>query len=110
MATKALVYDYNDSPGQIVLSLSTPATDNLKIAYTLKGSAVNGADYTALTGKARIKPGKSSATINIAPTYDGNVSPEPAKVVKLIIKEGNGYDVGTPHSAKVKIIHVEVLP
>ena len=110
VATQATVDTLNDSPGQIVLTLSSPATENLKIAYTLKGSAVNGRDYTALPGKARIKPGKSTATIDITPVYFDVTSPQPAKVVKLIVKAGNGYEVGKPASAKVKIISVITLP
>ena len=110
MAVKSTVEDLNDSPGQIVLSLSAPATANLKIAYALKGDAAEGTDYDVLPGKARIKPGKSSATIDITPVYHETSSPQAAKTVKLVVKAGNGYTVGSPASAKVKIISVIVLP
>ena len=110
MAVKSSVEDLNDSPGTIVLNLSSPATANLKIAYSLKGDAVEGTDYMVLPGKVRVKPGKSSATIDITPIYHETSSPLPAKTVKLVVKAGNGYTVAAPASAKVKIISVILLP
>lgn len=70
----------------------------LKISYTLGGSGVNGMDYTALSGKVKIKAGKKSASIQITPLSVGQ-----AKKVKLALKGGVGYKAGSSAKVKIKI-------
>ncbi len=66
--------------------------------YVLKGSAKNGQDFVMLSGKAKIKPNKASATVSVVPLSGG------AGKVKLVLKPGNGYSLGTPSRAVVKIV------
>ena len=94
------------TPAVITLTLSTPATDKLKVKYALSGTAVNGTDYAALSGKAVFKPGQSSVDVQVVPStppvgvyYDAF-----KKSVTLTLEPGTGYTVGTTGSAKVKIV------
>ena len=102
-------YDYNThdansykkKAGDFVLTLSAAAATDLEVAYTAKGSAVNGVDYEMLKGKAKIKAGKTTKKIPVVPA--GNPANAGKKVVKLTLQSGTGYLVGTPDPVKVKI-------
>ena len=76
-------------------------SQKIVVHYVLKGSAVNGVDYAQLSGKAKIKPGRTSATVSVVPlsgTGTGGTSK-----VKLVLEAGDGYGVGAPSVAAVKI-------
>ena len=69
----------------------------IMVSYTLQGSAVNGTDYAALPGRAKIKANQTSATVAVAPAGGGQGK------VKLVVQPGSGYGVGSPSGAAVKI-------
>ena len=86
--------------GEFTLSLSAAATDKIIVNYTVGGGAVNGTDYTMLTGSVKIKPGKQTKTIEIVPQGDlGGM----VRKVKLTLAAGTGYTVGTTTAETVKI-------
>ena len=87
--------------GGFVLTLSAAAATDLKVACTVKGSAVPGVDYATLKGTIKIKAGKTSKTIQVLP--EGDLGGAGKKVVKLTLQPGTGYLVGTPDPVKVKV-------
>lgn len=98
--------DGSDLPAQVVFTRAGTNPDlsgKLVVYYAIKGTAVNGTDYYALSGKTRIKPGKVSRRINI--TAKGLLSGTQFKTVKLLLKPSpdGTYTVGTANKAKVKI-------
>ena len=88
--------------GVFTLTLSAPAKDDIVVKYTLKGSALNGTDYTLLSGSKKIKAGQTSKTIKVIP--QGDLDGAPSKAVKLTLSQGDGYTVGTATFEKVKIV------
>lgn len=70
----------------------------LKVNYSLSGSLAAGNDYVALTGVKKIKPGRQSAVLQIVPLAGGATGK-----VKLTLLPGEGYTVGAPVRAKIKI-------
>ncbi len=88
--------------GVFTVSLSEAQTIQLTVAYTVKGTAINGVDYVMLTGKKKFKPGITSKKVNIQPLGDLEGAAE--KTVKLTLSAGRAYTLGATTSAKVKIL------
>ncbi len=88
-------------PGVFTLNISTAPTSKLTVRYVVKGSAANGVDYEMLSGKAKIKPGHTTATIQIVAKASSD-NPSTRKV-KLVLQPGDGYVVGTLGATKVKV-------
>ncbi len=83
--------------GVFTLTRMGDLSQKMIVHYAVKGSAVNGSDYTLLTGKMKFKANQASATITVSPTSGG------VGKVKLVLQPGSGYNVGSPASAAVKI-------
>ena len=94
----------SDTPAQFVVTRAGTGIDlsgKLVVAYTLKGSAIDGQNYEFLTGKVKLKPGKSTARVNVV--AQGALAGAQPRTVKLVLQPGSGYAVGSPGVAKVKI-------
>jgi hypothetical protein len=75
---------------------------DLAISFLIKGSAMNGTDYTYINDTKKIKAGKTSKAIKIYP--QGNLGGAANKKVILELVPGNGYVVGTVGKVKAKIV------
>lgn len=89
------------APGVFTFTLSAPAAADVKVNYTLKGTAVNGTDYALLKGSVKIKAGKTSKAVLVVPPDNPGASG--SKTVKLSLATGAGYTVGTTGKVKIKI-------
>lgn len=85
--------------GVFTLTRGGDLSGKVTVRYVLKGSAVGGTDYAPLSGVAKIKAGRASATVAVVPQGAAATGK-----VKLVLQPGDGYSVGTPASAKVKIV------
>ena len=85
--------------GLFTLTRTGDLSRKVVVHFALKGSAANGTDYALIPGTAKIKAGRAGATVNIVPQAGAQ-----AGKVKLVVLPGDGYGVGTPASAKVKIV------
>ena len=94
-------------PGVFSFTLSAPSATDVKVAYVLKGTAVNGTDYTFLKGTVKIKAGKTSKTVLVVPADNAGASG--SKSVKLSLATGTGYTVGTAGAVKVKIYLTPII-
>ncbi len=88
--------------GEFTLSIPDARTTELLINYDVKGDAVPGVDYLALSGVAKFKAGDTSKVIKITPL--GNVADAGTVKVKLTLEPGTNYAVGTTTPAEVKIM------
>ena len=70
--------------------------------YVATGSAVAGTDYKALSGTVTVLAGKTSATVKVK-ALPGSAT-DPTVGIKLKLKAGTGYTVGSPAQGKVKIV------
>jgi Ca2+-binding RTX toxin-like protein len=100
----------SESPNSGVFTLTrTGSTTNaLTVKYTLLGTAINGTDYTNLTGTVTFAAGSSTATVTVNPTND-NID-ELTETVTLNLGLGTGYTLGTTTSATVNIADTDPLP
>ncbi len=86
-------------------SLTSPASGNVTVNFTVSGTATFTTDYTATgassftstTGSVVILNGASSATVQVTPVGDTGL--EVQETVILTIASGTGYDGGSPNSA-----------
>ncbi|MEG4395518.1 FG-GAP-like repeat-containing protein, partial [Microcoleus sp. BROC3] len=88
--------------GNFVVTLSTAATSDTTITYTVGGTATSGADYTALTGSVTILTGQATANINVTPLLDS--IPDAGETVTLTLTPGTGYNVGASKTATLSIL------
>ena len=88
--------------GEFLLTLSQVQTTDVTVQYTIKGSAVNGTDYTLLSGTKKIKAGLTSKPVKVKAM--GDLEGFSSKVVKFTLAPGSGYTVGTTGKVKVKIV------
>ena len=87
------------TPGKFVVSLSSAASADVTVNYKTSGTAINGTDYKPLPGSLIMPAGKTSATLKVKPRAGTE-----AVAVKLMLKTGDGYTVGSEDRAKVKIV------
>lgn len=88
--------------GQFTLALSSVQSNDLHVAYSVKGTGLNGTDYVLLKGTAKIKAGKTSKPIKVVPLGDGRGLTK--RTVKFTLLSGDGYTVGTAAPLKVKLL------
>ncbi|WP_413176349.1 Calx-beta domain-containing protein [Anabaena azotica] len=89
------------NPGQFTLTRSGNNADALTVNYTVAGTAINGTDYTNLTGVATFAAGSSTATIDVTPIDD--VALEDGETVIVTLASGTNYNIGTANIATVNI-------
>ena len=91
------------TPGVYTFSIPAALPTDLKIAYRIKGQAVNGVDYAAVKGTLKIKAGQTSKTLKIK--AQGDLGGAAKKTLKLSLSPGAGYSVGTAGTIKMKLVH-----
>lgn len=84
------------------LNLFPAAPDPLSVGYSIAGSAVNGTDYTVLSGVAAVPAGALANTISVVP-INRNGARAKTQTVILALASGTGYTVGSPNTATVYI-------
>lgn len=83
---------------KFLLTRTGDLSADLKVTYAVKGNALPGEDYQALTGKRIIKAGRSTAKINVFPT-----GARQGRAVRLALQKRRAYNVGSPATAKVRL-------
>ncbi len=89
------------NPGTFTVTRNGSLAANLKVYYTMSGSATPGTDYSALSGALIILAGQVSADIPVSPLNDNLVEGTETAVATLL--SNPGYNVGNPGSALVSI-------
>ena len=90
-------------PATFIVSLSSAPGVKTTVKYALKGAGISGFDYYPVSGKVKVKPGHTTATVSVDP-IDMGFNDGGTVAVKLVLLPGSGYNVGSPSTAKDKII------
>lgn len=88
-----------DSSMRFVVIRDDDLGRDLPVAYTLGGTATNGADYPADTGTVIIPAGQRSAEIELVVTKDG--LPEPTETVVVRLVADPAYQLGSEFTRQV---------
>ncbi len=86
--------------GQFTVSRTGSTAAQLKVNFTIGGTAINGTDYGSLQSPVTINAGSSTATIDVTPVNDS--LPEASETVTLTLSSG-AYTVISPSTATVTI-------
>ncbi|MDB6136624.1 MAG: hypothetical protein JWM59_4867 [Verrucomicrobiales bacterium] len=112
--TPVMVSTWNTTPaeggaaGKFYLSRANASTGALAVKYSLSGTAVNGTDYTLLSGTATIPGGETGVDVNVTPINDTLV--EGTETVTLTVDPDTNYDVDQPGSATLYLQDNESPP
>ena len=93
--------------GVFTVSASPAPTADIKVAYSVKGTATPGVDYAALKGTVKIKAGVTGKGIKVVP--EGDLGGAAKKTVKVTLEPGSAYTLGDSTVAKVKITHSNII-
>lgn len=74
----------------------------MMVQYQVKGKAMPGTDYPALSGHKKIKAGQSTATIRITPLTSG--LGRGTLAARIILQATGAYGLGATSQLKVKIV------
>ncbi|MHC1741859.1 MAG: Calx-beta domain-containing protein [Syntrophobacteraceae bacterium] len=86
--------------GVFTVTRSVASAFPLEVSYTIGGTAMNGVDYTSLTGKVTINANQTTGVITITPKQDTLL--EGNETVILTVKDNpTSHLVGTPNAATV---------
>jgi Ca2+-binding RTX toxin-like protein len=96
------------TPGEFTLTRTFNTAAALTIDYTISGTATNGTDYQALTGKATFAAGETQAKVTIAPSDD--TTAEGTETVILTLAAGTGYKLGTNTTGTLSLFDNETQP
>ena len=88
--------------GVFVLTRDGDLTALLTVNYQLGGTAVGGIDYKALSGVVAMAAGSATAKVKVRAKLVGGETD--VKKVHLSVTSGDGYELGDPAGAKVKIV------
>jgi hypothetical protein len=80
---------------------------DLRVFYSIGGTAINGTDYEQLAGSVLIPAGSTWASVYIEPVDDRVF--EGQETVVLTLKSAQGYSVGSPDSGTVAIADDDAL-
>lgn len=75
----------------------------LTVRYRVGGTAVGGTQYRVLSGVLTLPLGRTEARVKVKPLPDGTAAGSGTTTVKLTLLPGDGYEVGDPGRAKVKV-------
>ncbi len=80
----------------------------LTVAYTVSGSAVNGVDFTTLSGTVQLPAGQASVALPVSAIDDTTQEPDETVIVTLVASPD--YALGTPATATVTIFDNDSPP
>ena len=103
--------EMGQEPGEFTVSRedSGVATD-LTVNYTLAGSAVNGTDYQALYGVAKIPAGQTETTVEVTPVDLGIIGGDKAATLTLTPASDGSYVVDSDYTNATVTIHDNDMP
>jgi len=87
--------------GEFLLTRTGPLAGTLEVALSIGGSALNGTDYAAVSGRVIFPAGERHVRVLVTPFPDSQ--PEAAETVELVVQPGAGYTLGAADRARVVI-------
>ncbi len=89
----------NAAPAHVTVNRSGNLTTALPVNLAVGGSAGNGVDYKPLPGQVTIPAGTAVASLKVKP----RLTARPGTKIKLSLLPGDGYTLGDPARAKVRL-------
>ena len=86
---------------KVMVTVDHAPTANLSVSFTVGGTAMPGADYTALAGTVTVLTGERSAEIAVTIT-DDSLS-ESLETIELTLSDGAAYDLGTITATRIDV-------
>ena len=92
-------------PGLFRVARGTNTTGNLLVFLSITGTALNGADYQAISNRVLIADGATSATFAVTPIDDAIPEPTESVTARVILAPTGffPYRIGSPNTATVNI-------
>ena len=106
IATDSVASENSGNSGTVVFNRIGSVAGNLLVNYTLSGSAVNGVDFSSLSGTVTIPAGRPSISLTISPINDTALEGDETVVVSVL--SSAAYNVGNPGNAMVVIQDNEI--
>src|SRR5262249_44608327 len=100
-ATDPSASEVGPATGTFTFTRVGDTTFALSVDYTITGTAVNGADYDAISTQVTFPATAATATVTITPKNDALV--EGPQTVILTLVDGANYDLGATTSDTVTI-------
>jgi len=100
-ASRASADTSGSNPGEFTVTRTGDTQLPLVVTYAVGGTAVNGGDYSALSGTVTIPAGTASTTVSVTPIPSINATG--STTVTLTLASGASYTLGSPASATVTI-------
>jgi hypothetical protein len=94
--------------GGFTVTRSGSTTAALTVQYALSGMAVNGTDYSSLSGTVTIPSGSATAPITVSPLDDSELEFHETVIASLVLT--TNYALGTPDSGTVTIKDLDDPP
>jgi hypothetical protein len=94
--------------GDFRISRSGNTTNQLTVAYTMEGTAENGADYQTLSGTATILAGSGFVDLPVVPIQDSEL--EGTETVTLRLAADPAYRILGAPTARVSLLDDEPIP
>ncbi len=107
VATDKQAIENSSNTGRFTVTRAGSLAANLLVNYTLEGTAVNGVDYSALSGTVLIPAGQATATITITPLNDSLV--EGDETVVATLTSSSLYNICNPGQAWL-VINDDEMP
>ena len=87
--------------GRFRVARTGDTTSDLRVFYTIGGTATNGVDYRMLRSSANIRSGRSFVAITLRPIDDTIAEPDETTI--LTLSPNANYIIGSPSTATVTI-------
>ena len=98
----SIAAEANRDPATLVVARSGVLNHAQVVRYQTSGTAENGVDYAALSGRLLFQPGQSQAAINVIPIDDDN--DEANKDLLFALLDNPAYDLGLLRSSLLTIL------
>jgi len=92
--------------GRFRLTRTGSTTAALAVKYAMSGAAVNGADYTLLSGSATIPAGAGYVNVDVVPVNDA--AAESLETVVLTVSEDGAYQTGSTVKGTINLLDDEL--
>jgi hypothetical protein len=111
MATVTNASEVGPKPGIFTVTRTGSTTNQLKVYYSLGGTALNGVDYQPLPNSVSFPAGSNSVDITVMPILDVDPKPQTNDTVKLQLlllvdpplNHVGAYSLGWPSNAVINI-------
>jgi fibronectin type 3 domain-containing protein len=102
-STNGILSGNTTSPAVFQLTRLGDPTSPLTVDYTMSGTAVDGTDYSTLSGTVTFPANASTTTVSVDPLPDGNATAPETATLNLISGNSTTYSIGANSSATVSL-------